>query len=245
MVENVGGLGSSYSSYSSFDRSFPSSSSKPNSGKELAIMMATNDSLQSQARNTRKTKKPKDWSDFTHPDAVLDNGGYHEDVNEYHAGPIVKKASAASHKRKKVDTDSGGSYIIDDRSGGSSDDHIVSGGSTTSSRNTVMAAKERRRERNKVLARKTRVKKKAELETLRDQVCLLRAENDRLKSIVKSRLPSSVGAHLLVECDIQLPDNVAVAVQELVAKAEVNHGHLFETLKSAQRSFCISNAQGG
>jgi hypothetical protein len=43
------------------------------------------------------------------------------------------------------------------------------------------ASKERRRERNKVLARKTRMKKKEELETLREQVAVLKAENERLK----------------------------------------------------------------
>lgn len=124
------------------------------------------------------------------------------------------------------------------------DDQSIVSEDPTHHRTSAVAAKERRRERNKVLARKTRVKKKVELETLRDQVCLLQAENGRLKAIVKNRLPTSVGAHLLCECDIQLPDNVAMAVQTMVDKAEINHGHLFETLKSAQRSFCISNAQG-
>lgn len=122
----------------------------------------------------------------------------------------------------------------------------VGGGSSTggSSRSTVLAAKERRRERNKVLARKTRVKKKAELELLRDHVYLLRTENERLKAIVKSRLPTAVGAHLLVECDIQLPDSVAMAVQSVVNKAEVDDDVMYSKLKTAQRSFCISNAHG-
>jgi cell shape-determining protein MreC len=44
------------------------------------------------------------------------------------------------------------------------------------------------RERNKVLARKTRCKKKAEFETLRKQLLKLRTENDRLKELVKVRV---------------------------------------------------------
>ena len=126
---------------------------------------------------------------------------------------------------------------------GQGDDQSIVSEDPAHFRNSAVAAKERRRERNKVLARKTRVKKKAELELLRDQVNLLQAENGRLRKIVKARLPSSVGAHLLCAGDLDLPDAVAAAVQIMVQKAETSHGQLFVTLKSAQRSFCISNAQ--
>lgn len=65
------------------------------------------------------------------------------------------------------------------------------------------------RERNKVLARKTRCKKKAEFETLRKQLLKLRTENDRLKELVKGTLPTAVNAETLLECDIQLPEDIA------------------------------------
>ena len=94
---------------------------------------------------------------------------------------------------------------------------------TTSSRvhrGQSQAAKERRRERNKVLARKTRIKKKAELETLRSELMNLRGENDRLKDVLKCKLPSNVGDNIVRECEIQLPDNVANAVQVLLSRSE-------------------------
>ncbi len=48
----------------------------------------------------------------------------------------------------------------------------------------VAMAKQRRRERNKVLARKTRIKKKVELEQLKSQIDHLTNENSRLRSLV-------------------------------------------------------------
>ncbi len=69
----------------------------------------------------------------------------------------------------------------------------ATGGSTKKSRpaNSVddilshaALAKQRRRERNKVLARKTRIKKKVELEMLKSRIDHLTAENTRLRRIV-------------------------------------------------------------
>ena len=48
----------------------------------------------------------------------------------------------------------------------------------------VALAKQRRRERNKVLARKTRIKKKVELEQLKSQIDHLTNENSRLRNLV-------------------------------------------------------------
>ena len=47
------------------------------------------------------------------------------------------------------------------------------------------ATKDRRRERNKVLARKTRCKKKAEFESLRKQLVKLQGENQKLKDMIQ------------------------------------------------------------
>ena len=224
-----------------------------------------------QQRNTRKVKKPRSWSDFTTDPTGGDNKSSElleqQAMVSLHAGPAqAKKARGVSPRAATL---SGRQRTRDDMSleaGGEDDEEeslttsssgagganssgsfvgVGGGGSGSgSSRSTVLAAKERRRERNKVLARKTRVKKKAELELLRDHVYLLRTENERLKAIVKSRLPTAVGAHLLVECDIQLPDSVAMAVQSVVNKAEVEDDVMYSKLKTAQRSFCISNAHG-
>jgi len=220
--------------------------------------------------NTRKTKKPKEWSDYTSIDssaavaaaAISEHGAPSTVESSAHSMATSKKPRVAVLKRKRSsntsDTEARGTTAADDSLGSLGRTSTAAGAtsaslhsedaeeethvSATYSRSKVVAAKERRRERNKVLARKTRVKKKVELETLREQVTLLRVENERLKSLVRSKLPTHVGANLLVECDIKLPDNVAMFVQSIVDKVEVSHGHIFEKLRTAQRSFCISNA---
>jgi hypothetical protein len=222
--------------------------------------------------NTRKTKKPKEWSDYTSIDssaavaaaAISEHGVPSTVESSAHSIATSKKPRVAVLKRKRSsntsDTEARGTTAADDSLGSLGRTSTAAGAtsaslhsedaeeethvSATYSRSKVVAAKERRRERNKVLARKTRVKKKVELETLREQVTLLRVENERLKSLVRSKLPTHVGANLLVECDIKLPDNVAMFVQSIVDKVEVSHGHIFEKLRTAQRSFCISNANG-
>jgi len=105
----------------------------------------------------------------------------------------------------------------------------------------VIAAKERRRERNKVLARKTRVKKKAELEILRSQVSFLENENRKLKVIVTKKLPHQVRGKLLESCESSLPDNVSAAIQSLACKSDNSLAFIAEKLSKTQRSFCISN----
>lgn len=106
----------------------------------------------------------------------------------------------------------------------------------------AILAKEKRRERNKVLARKTRVKKKFELESLRDQAAKLHKENESLKVLVQTRLPPPVSAGVLMQCDIQLPENVLALVNNMIARLECNQLLLMDKMKSLQRSFCISNA---
>eukprot|EP00599_Poterioochromonas_sp_BG-1_P003618 CAMPEP_0173146356 /NCGR_PEP_ID=MMETSP1105-20130129/8451_1 /TAXON_ID=2985 /ORGANISM="Ochromonas sp., Strain BG-1" /LENGTH=477 /DNA_ID=CAMNT_0014060555 /DNA_START=346 /DNA_END=1779 /DNA_ORIENTATION=+ len=99
------------------------------------------------------------------------------------------------------------------------------------------AAKERRRERNKVLARKTRLKKKAETETLRDQLVSLMVENEKLKDIIQNYLPPITATDLLTG-DLQLPDNIVKLVHQMVSMEEkLNLSEL--TLK--QRSFILVN----
>lgn len=93
------------------------------------------------------------------------------------------------------------------------------------------------RERNKVLARKTRLKKKAETETLRDQLVSLMVENEKLKDIIQNYLPPITATDLLTG-DLQLPDNIVKLVHQMVSMEEkLNLSEL--TLK--QRSFILVN----
>lgn len=100
-------------------------------------------------------------------------------------------------------------------------------------------SKDRRRERNKVLARKTRMKKKAEMETLRDSVVSLVNENKKLKLVAKNHLPPNVSHNVLSACKLQLPDNINQMVHQVMSRSDRN---LIYDLKSQQRSFCIVNA---
>ena len=98
------------------------------------------------------------------------------------------------------------------------------------------------RERNKVLARKTRVKKKVELEYLRDRATELHNENETLKQLIHSRLPPPLSANILMQCDLQLPNNVSEVVNDLISKITISsHSILKDKLSSLQKIFCITN----
>lgn len=121
-----------------------------------------------------------------------------------------------------------------------------------------------------MLARKTRCKKKAEFETLRKQLLKLRTENDRLKELVKGTLPTAVNAETLLECDVQLPEDIAKVliiskhwlmithdlltslrirpicspqvVQAMIHAIESADSSIQALAKPSQRSFCVTNA---
>ena len=112
---------------------------------------------------------------------------------------------------------------------------------------SVMTPKERRRERNKVLARKTRMKKKAELETLRGQVKELSNENRQLKMARYVLTLELLGNH-------RVPDNIRQRIREsstsAVSDSSFTLNSVFndnamksvaELLSKSQRSFCITN----
>ncbi len=112
---------------------------------------------------------------------------------------------------------------------------------------SVMTPKERRRERNKVLARKTRMKKKAELETLRNQVKELSNENRQLKMARYVLTLELLGNH-------RVPDNIRQRIQESPSSSLSDStfalNSIFndnamksvaELLSKSQRSFCITN----
>lgn len=118
----------------------------------------------------------------------------------------------------------------------SSVDHKVKGQSD--------GAKERRRERNRLLAKRTRTKNKAESETLHKKIEALKNENLLLKQNIKD-----LGvAALALKDAVVLPatskggaDPILLAVKEIITMMEQNSsGGTNEN--TYQRSFCISNA---
>lgn len=70
-----------------------------------------------------------------------------------------------------------------------------------SDRQKSQAQQDRRRERNRILARRTRLRKKFFFESLQKDVSDLQRENAALKSIVRSRLPPEDAQPLLERCN--------------------------------------------
>ncbi|KAL3826377.1 hypothetical protein ACHAXA_008585 [Cyclostephanos tholiformis] len=83
--------------------------------------------------------------------------------------------------------------------GGGSVSFAQSGG--LGHRGKSQAQQDRRRERNRILARRTRLRKKFFFESLQKDVSDLQRENAALKSIVRSRLRPEDAAALLEGCD--------------------------------------------
>ena len=92
------------------------------------------------------------------------------------------------------------------------------------------------RERNKFLARKTRVKKKAEIESLWAQVSQLRTENERLKEAVRISAPKTTETILQI-CEFKLPKKISDLVDRMI-----DEGCIPGISKSSLKSFCITNA---
>lgn len=103
-----------------------------------------------------------------------------------------------------------------------------------------------------MLARKTRCKKREELDLLREQVEHLHSENDKLRVVVKSRqalaAPDFGGptvdknTNAVVNFDVQLPENVVSMVQMVIARAESIDCSQTGVSKYARKAFCITNA---
>lgn len=81
------------------------------------------------------------------------------------------------------------------------------------------------------------MKKKAEVETLRDRLVSLMAENERLKETLHSNLPS-VSVKDLLHADIQLPENIQRVIQQMIATEEKIEAN---SIVVKQRSFAIAS----
>ena len=112
-----------------------------------------------------------------------------------------------------------------------------------------LSPKERRRERNKVLARKTRMKKKAELETLRSQVIELQTENKRLKMaryvltlelLGNHKIPQAVRRRLVESGG---GSEAVPFVNSVFNQSDTSMQAVADVLSKAQRSFCITNME--
>jgi PAS domain S-box-containing protein len=102
---------------------------------------------------------------------------------------------------------------------------------------------DRRRERNRILARRTRLRKKFFFESLQKEVIDLQRENAALKDIVRSQVDDEEGRKLLEECDAaeKLPEAVMEACGELSNDMDQEDFNLIKSIQQSQHSFVITD----
>lgn len=101
--------------------------------------------------------------------------------------------------------------------------------------------KERRRERNRVLAKKTRDKKRGHLETLQMEVLALQRENYKLRHLVKSEVVNS--EDILQGCNAleSVPQSVLEACNEMEKADPEQLFDMATRLKKSQHAFIITD----
>jgi len=99
---------------------------------------------------------------------------------------------------------------------------------------------DRRRERNRVLARKTRLRKKFFFESLQRQVAQLTAENKVLKDVVRKRLSEDLQKQVLASPGQPVPI-VSASAQHATSLLEKADFSLMAAVQAAQKSYCITD----
>ncbi len=102
---------------------------------------------------------------------------------------------------------------------------------------------DRRRERNRILARRTRLRKKFFFESLQKEVIDLQRENGALKEIVRSQVDSEEGRRLLEECNAneKVSPIVLEACGELASDLDQQDFNLIKSIQQSQHSFIITD----
>eukprot|EP00520_Triparma_pacifica_P020317 CAMPEP_0118652514 /NCGR_PEP_ID=MMETSP0785-20121206/11358_1 /TAXON_ID=91992 /ORGANISM="Bolidomonas pacifica, Strain CCMP 1866" /LENGTH=404 /DNA_ID=CAMNT_0006545035 /DNA_START=73 /DNA_END=1287 /DNA_ORIENTATION=+ len=116
-----------------------------------------------------------------------------------------------------------------------------SDGTRTATKTKSQAQVDRRRERNRILARRTRLRKKFFFENLQAEVANLKGQNVRLKEIVAQKLPKSIADSVLKECQMELPQCV-LEDHSIGSSAYTTEDTKFAaSLRTSQACFCISD----
>mmetsp|Transcript_14511 Transcript_14511/g.20473 ORF Transcript_14511/g.20473 Transcript_14511/m.20473 type:complete len:543 (+) Transcript_14511:90-1718(+) len=120
---------------------------------------------------------------------------------------------------------------------------FANGGTTTASgRKKTQAQIDRRRERNRILARRTRLRKKFFFESLQKEVIDLQRENVALKEIARNKLDPQVSKTLLADCKAveKLPSELAEACGETGELAKQDFS-LIKSIQNSQQCFVITD----
>lgn len=102
---------------------------------------------------------------------------------------------------------------------------------------------DRRRERNRILARRTRLRKKFFFESLQKEVMDLQRQNGALKDLVKTRFSFDESRKVLETCKAseKLPEAVVEACGELTAEMDQQDFNLVRSVQQSQHSFIITD----
>ena len=100
---------------------------------------------------------------------------------------------------------------------------------------------DRRRERNRILARRTRLRKKFFFESLQKEVMDLQRQNAALKDLVKSKFSMEESRKVLETCKAaeKLPEAVVEACGEHAAEMDQQDFNLVRSVQQSQHSFII------
>jgi PAS domain S-box-containing protein len=109
-------------------------------------------------------------------------------------------------------------------------------------RQKCQAQVDRRRERNRILARRTRLRKKFFFESLQKDVMEMQRENAALKEIVSTKLDPETSKKLLAECDAmeKLPSSVLEACGENTDMDGQDYS-LVQSIQGSQQCFVITD----
>lgn len=153
----------------------------------------------------------------------------HGVVVHQHTTPAVTATIPPNAKRRRVDGTApplGNGQIVTGRG-----------------RQKSQAQIDRRRERNRILARRTRLRKKFFFEGLQKEVIDLQRENLVLKDLVRKQLPPDVSKKLLEDAKAmdQLPSAVQEAVGESAADMNSQDFNLVRSIQQSQQCFIITD----
>lgn len=166
------------------------------------------------------------------------------------AAPTVN--GPAAPKRRRVETVDGSTLAVAASSSSSSNPmngrQLANGEDALllhvgSSRKKSQAQIDRRRERNRILARRTRLRKKFFFESLQKEVMDLQRENEMLKDVVKVDIGGDESKKILDTCDAadRMPPGVLEACSEEGMNFDSQDFNLVRSIQDAQHSFIITD----
>jgi PAS domain S-box-containing protein len=119
---------------------------------------------------------------------------------------------------------------------------IAAANQVKSGRQKSQVQVDRRRERNRILARRTRLRKKFFFESLQKDVMELQRENIALKEIVRTSIEPTLSKSILDECTAHesLPDSVLEQCGDPSA-LDAQDFNLMSSIRQSQQSFIITD----